>query len=464
MGLGQGRVGRHFWHLFLTQMVRKAIQSSTWQSAFSRWGRVLVCWAALGLAQATWADTVNAGRREAASAGSPAMTEMLAMSLAADVTQSMHWPAALDALGHQDKAVLLRQYLLFTLLQQLQGSAASQSLTVAQGIDAGRLHYPALLASTGAPIWRSSVRQWLRVSLPAARVAIPEEIDNLSADLTEEAPGFWAHRQRDKTIRTLYLQAGLRNLHTGALAINAFGLRLGDGSRGHHMSWHCDPLRNQPVQSMPPGATSQWLCRSTDLPSLQKGQTLAMALSDGHELNDWRIDARDFEQDRQRDKLVTLLAQSRQTELDAFLTRNASCERQANCIKAPPVQNGKSAKPDVAVAAAAVADPAPEPTEHRKASTRDKLILVAAAVGAAAVYGLVATYVGNWVAAALVFLITGGFAVTIIRGLWAANWADNWGGLAVVPFTAMLAVLPFVASGIAYSLYQAVCGMFGRTD
>jgi hypothetical protein len=41
------------------------------------------------------------------------------------------------------------------------------------------------------------------------------------------------------------------------------------------------------------------------------------------------------------------------------------------------------------------------------------LILVAAAVGAAAVYGLVATYVGNWVAAALVFLITGGFAVTI---------------------------------------------------
>jgi hypothetical protein len=142
LGLGQGRVGRHFWHLFLTQMVRKAIQSSTWQSAFSRWGRVLVCWAALGLAQATWADTVNAGRREAASAGSPAMTEMLAMSLAADVTQSMHWPAALDALGHQDKAVLLRQYLLFTLLQQLQGSAASQSLTVAQGIDAGTTPLP----------------------------------------------------------------------------------------------------------------------------------------------------------------------------------------------------------------------------------------------------------------------------------------------------------------------------------
>lgn len=187
-----------------------------------------------------------------------------------------------------------------------------------------------------------------------------------------------------------------------------------------------------------------------------------MALSDGHALNDWRIDARDFEQARQRDKLVTLLAQSKQTELDAFLTRNASCERRANCVKALPVQKGKSAKPDVA--AAAVADPAPEPTEHGKASTRDKLILVAAALGAVALYVLVATYAGNWVAAALVFLITGGFAVAIIRSLWSASWADNWGGLAVVPFTVMLAVLPFVVSGIAYGLYQAAQGLFGRSD
>jgi hypothetical protein len=193
LGLGQGRVGRHFWHLFLTQMVRKAIQSSTWQSAFSRWGRVLVCWAALGLAQATWADTVNAGRREAASAGSPCHDR--------NAGHVFGCRRDADALAccfgcHQDKAVLLRSTCCSPCCSNFRAVPRHTDRRPGYHADTP---LPGSAGVFGVPVCGSGCGC-------RCLCGIPEEIDNLSADLTEEAPGFWAHRQRDKT-RTLYLHA-----------------------------------------------------------------------------------------------------------------------------------------------------------------------------------------------------------------------------------------------------------------
>ena len=412
--------------------------------------------------QAPWAcaQTTGAAASRPASATSPATAELMATPLANDATQSMHWPAALDALGQTSEARLLRQHLLFTWVQQLHGKAVQQGLTVAQGIEAGRPHYPAQLVTELQPAWKAVVQQWLRVELPATSVAVPDEIDNLAADLTQEAPGFWAHRQRDKTVRGLFLLATLRNTHASAMAIHPFGLRLGDGTRGHHMVWRCATLRNHPLKRMEPGASSRWLCRSTDLPVLQPGQTLASALADGHARNDWRIDARDIEQSDKSEHLIQMLAEPKQAEVDAFLARNRGCERQGNCVKA----RSEPLPQPVQVKVEPAAEPTPETTPHGKASRSDQLMFVAFVLAAVVVYGVVATYLSNWAAAGMVFLISGGYAVVIIRRMWSASWADNWGGLAVLPFTVMLVIAPFLLAGIAYGLYQAVSRLFGRSD
>lgn len=408
---------------------------------------VLLCMGPLAFAS----EQAGALRREAAPV-SPAMLELLATPLPPDPTQAMHWPGALAAWGHDREAGLLRQHLLFAWLQQLQGLATPQGLSVAQGIEAGRAYFSARLASEGGPIWQTIVRQHLRMVLPTASVPIPEEIDNLAADLTEESPGFWAHRLPDKAVRGLFLLASVHNSNAGTMALNPFDLRLGDGSRGHHMSWHCQPLRNRPLLPMVGGDRTQWLCRSNDLPVLLKDQTLAGALAQGHTQDDWRIDARDFGYESQRNRLVQVLAQPRQAELNAFLARNASCERQGNCAVAQPPKQRQAPL----VTGAQTAPASARPATPASSGAWGWLVWVGVVLAAVAAYALVATYVGNLAAAMLVLVVSGYFAVTAIRQLWSANWADSWGGLIVIPLSAMLAVGPFILASLAFGVYRLV--------
>lgn len=417
---------------------------------------VIPCLCAAG----AWAQDAAAPQ-----AGAPAHQRFLAQALVPDQPARYAWPRAAQALGREADGVYLRLALLDEWLLALEGQPAQAGRTIEAAIAHGRGVDPYFLERRARAVWPSILKTQLRPQwdMDGPGVPLPPELDAFGSDLAPEGPGLWVHRFKDGRPRGLYLWLGVRNGLSEPLPLPEFALRLGRaGQQPAAPLMQCALPRYSTRQLVMPQTTQHYLCRAGEgdfgVPPAGVGWLAQMGewFSQGASLQTQLP-----QQDQALSRTGRILEQIDNAAVDDFVRGRPACEAQGNCAQ----QAARSAK---AAAAEARSQARVQVSSDSAASHQGmplwlkRLIFWGAVAGALVLYGLVAHHVSVALAS---FLLWMGLAVPCamyLRSLWAANWADSWGGIVVIPLSLAAMAAPFLGTFIAYSMYQLLVSAEAR--
>jgi hypothetical protein len=396
-----------------------------------------------------WGAPVVAAASAVAASNSPAMVDLQRMPVGPNAVDAFHWPQAFKELGHAGAESDLRHALLQAWLTELETNQSTPPQSVAQAVDIGR-SWPADRLDREGPLrWQAITARWLQPVLPAEPVPLPDDIESLRQDLTEEATGFWAHRQRDGSLRGLFLWLTLVNTGRQPLYVGGFELSFSSsGARaGSTPAWTCMPPRAQARTPLEAGSRTAFLCRLPLPPVFGDGQTPASWLASVRQTRAWQLAFHDFDNESRRQVLFDTLAQRHATVLADFMARNTSCVRQSTC-------------PATRVDDSAQAHTHTPPAGHGWADWADTAIWLAKVLAALGVCAVVYRLGGAYMTVAVVFAVSAYYGWSFTHDILTANWADSWGGLAAIPMAVGGAIAPFLAAGFT----AAVLGLKDQDD
>lgn len=419
--------------------------------AWTAWLRRCRAGALAGLA--VWASGAGAAPPAGAAADAPVQAAWRAQALAPQDPARFAWMRAADALGREAEALHLRQALLDGWLLTLEGRPQRAVRTVEAAIAQGREVSADELQRRAQAVWPGVLATGVQALWDAdgPDVPLPPELEALGPDLAAEAPGLWVHRSKDGSPRSLYLWLGVRNALAEPLPLPEFTLRLGrPGQSPAAPQLQCALPRYSTRLAVMPQATQFYVCRAAE------GSVGALPAGVGWRAQMgawWRLGAALHTEIPQHDQALSrtarILAQVDHPAVDALL-RDA---RAGSRAPAPVAEAASRAR----TAAAAPAAPA-----RPWAPWLPRLLFVAGAVAALALYVGVAHHASVALAS---FLMWTGLAIPcamFVRDLWTTNWADSWGGLVVIPATLAAFGVPFVGTGIAYATYRLVVSEAAR--
>lgn len=388
-----------------------------------------------------WNVPVVAAVSSTAASNSPAMADLQRMPVGPNAVDAFHWPQAFKDLGHSGIESDLRHALLQAWLTELETNQSTQRQTVAQAVDVGRSWPADRLDREGPSRWQVITARWLQPVLPAEPVPLPDDIDSLRQDLTEESAGLWAHRQRDGRLRGLFLLLTLVN--TGRQPLYVGNFELSFVSPGAHAvltpAWTCMPPRAQARAPLEAGSRTAFLCRLPMAPVLGDGQSPARWLASVRQTSAWQLAFHDFDSESRRQVLVDTLAQRHGVELAEFLARNASCERRNTCPAKPVGESG-------------LTHTNAKPAGQAWADWMETAVWLAKVMAAFGVCAVIYRLGGAYMTVSMVFAVSAYYGWGFAHEILTANWADNWGGLAAIPMAMGGAIAPFLAAGVTAAM------------
>lgn len=407
------------------------------------WLALVLALGAAGLWPSAWAQTgVVPGvqpRVLNAEPGSPALLEALSAPLPTSPQQALHWPAALEALGLQPDAVLMRRFLLQQMARQWSGAPLQEGLTVAQALALAGGWSPAAVQHEVGRAWQNHAPTVLKPVFPPAGRALPDEVEGLRAELSEVRPGVWAWRHRDGRLRGAFLDVDLVNTGPWPVVLSAFGWRVYRAPV--EVEWSCLPLREAQAAALAPAASQRMLCRTpgTGLQAPEAVLLMLRALPD--EPGRPKLVVQGFETSDEQRRSLDLLAQRQDAALQAFVQRNQGCERLGTCAR---IEAAAAARVAQKARADAQAQAHAERRQSEEKTSQWRLLKIALA----GVFWHFAFT--RWVGLVVTSFLTVGvgavFAYGWIRDVWSASYADSWGGTVAIPATLFLAAAPFLAA------------------
>ena len=270
----------------------------------------------------------------------------------------------------------------------------------------------------------------------------------------------WVHRAKDGRPRGLYLWLGVRNGLGEPLPLPEFALRLGrPGQQPAAPLMQCYLPRYSTQQLIPPQSTQYYLCRAAEgglgLPPPGVGWLAQM--------DDWFrqgafLQTELPQHDQALSRTGRILGQIDNPAVDGFIRSAQQAHSNSNSAKASAAKAAEVARSEVRAQAAARNAAA----HGQQGIWRKRLVFWGGVVGALVLYGLVAHHAS--VALASVLLWTG-LAIPcalFVRSLWATNWADSWGGIAVIPLSVAAIGAPFVGTFAAYTGYRLLVSAEAR--
>jgi hypothetical protein len=372
---------------------------------------------------------------------SPAVQAVMEITIGVQPHAEMHWPQVLEQVGMRAVAGRLRQVLVGLWLREAAGEPLPAPMTIAEAVERSR---PPPDTAADVARWASAFAQRLAPRLPAAAAPLPDEIENLRAQLVDAGPGLWLHLDARGSPRGLFAWIELVNRSDRAFPAAAFQLRAAPEPRGQPALLRCLPPRGTPPRVLAPGAAAGFLCRLEALTPLGAAPQPATWFGAAQLRGLWQITPEPLASDSQRAEVADALAAPLQTAREAWMRANASrCEQLGNCAQAQRAER------------------AAERTEARRTDrSRRQLWNVlqtwGTVLGVVGAYVLLARLIGPWPAAAIGWVA--GMVVCVPFGLAVlrSNTADSWGGFAIIPIGLGVLLLPTVAAVALPNAYNFV--------
>lgn len=417
---------------------------------------VLLCISASG----AWAQKAPPA---AAPSDSPARQRLLAQELVPNQPNRYAWARAAEAVGQESDALYLRLALLDEWLLALEGRPAQAGRTIEVAIAHGRGVDADELQRRARKVWPSILKaqllpQW---DMDGPVAPLPSELDALGADnIAQEGPGFWVHRAKDGRPRGLYLWLSVRNGLGEPLPLPEFALRLGrPGQQPAAPLMQCYLPRYTTRQLIPPQSTQHYLCRAAEggfgVPPPGVGWLAQMG--------EWYRQGAALETELpQHDQALSrtgrILGQIKNPAVDDFI-RSA---QQATSAKASAAKASEAARAAARSEARAQAASRSAAAQQPQRLWLKRLMFWGGAISALVVYGLVAYHVSVVLASVLLWIGLAAPCAIFVQSLWATNWADSWGGIAVIPLSIAAIGAPFVGTFAAYTGYRLLVSAEAR--
>lgn len=406
-----------------------------------------------------WPTTTAAQAQRQSAEPSPLLRDFWATPLPAGASGNYAWPRAAQALGRTADEHHLRLGLMVQWLQALEGRTdpANPTSTVADTIALGRTAQIEDLNHRATLLWHQRIAPaWQPVWLPTGTaVPLPIEIEAIANELQEQGPGLWLARAPNGAARGLYWWLGMRHSLPQPLPLPQFTVRVGPPL---DLAFDCQMPRYTTRMAVPPGATQHYLCRSQNLPAAAPpaGWAWPQALEQGLQRSG-PISAALPLDDSGLLRTARALESLPNPDVDDFIRRKRECGWGENCHSAAYAAKAAAAQ-KIQASARTETPPGQYPLWVQR------LMLLAAVVGALLLYGLVAQRAGVGVASALLWVALAIPCGIFIRGLWSTNWADLWGGIVVIPLSLAAIGAPFIGTSVAYRVYQFVVNAEARRD
>lgn len=308
------------------------------------------------------------------------------------------YSAALEALGASRQAQALREELLHRYLAELAGAPFVDNKTIGQAANAGGAAQAPAANRALRQRWTEVVNQHLRVSLPAAAVPVPPELEADAQRLREAAPGLWSLQAADGSLRSRVWWLQLRSTATRPLPLAEFRVRA--PLQPPSTEFQCTLPRYSELALALPGRDTAYLCRASAIVSTEQSwDELVRALRSGS-APAVHLQPTDLDDARSVQLVYARLEAPHQAAAEALVAAA-----------------GRGATSPGAGAATARPGPGPSPTEAA-AAVRVPVSgvfvgwrLVGILMAAMAIFSLVATLAGRRAAVLLSWLLLTGLAL-----------------------------------------------------
>lgn len=378
--------------------------------------------------------------RGPAAPDSPAVQELLATPIGADVASALWLLEATRQLGLKREAERLRAPLVDAYLHQLSGEPPDPGTTVGQLLDMpARASGEAAAARWARAVNRHLAAEWTHNLEPA-----PRQFDTDASNWKTLASGLW-HASRDNgEARAMVLALRLRNTSGTALALGEFRL-VAVGTAVGDIRFDCRWPRGEEALPQAPGQTGAWLCEALDPPAERHPAFAAVVRElSGQAPVQLRLLPSDFDDptSEQQSLARLLLTSPAREKLADFLNRNAACERRDDCHMVRPSMTDDPLAPQIGRRVV------PWTVGERLLAGGVALVAFAAYVPLARRFGNRRTFLGIWLLGSLLAL-----------SQWSPGFLDGVRGslMAPVAWFVMLAAFivgPGVPAVLCYWLYR----------
>ncbi|HRE14510.1 MAG TPA: hypothetical protein PLD37_09980 [Usitatibacteraceae bacterium] len=399
---------------------------------------LVIAFVALAVPAAARAERAERGSKEPVAIedrqfGKPARA-LFDLRLGPKPEQSFWIADGIDLLGHPDDARRLRAYLLHQMLKVANGEAIDGKVTAGMAADRARRMDPVEgpAGKRFRDAWSRRVASDLAASFLDSRVDPPASVTERASGLRELAPGAWAGRDAHVPREVAYVAIDLANRGRIPLALGNVALLIEPESGAvATFRFECPLPSVKGAWVIAAGETRRIACLTS---STSRGQPSDLARSLIHaqaKPETVRVDPFPAERRLQvadADDLAKAYAALDPGKLETHRAALEACRAELACSSGEP-------KPEVAKSAAAYG-------------------LIALCI--VLVYGLIAVWFSNGLAALLLWVGGSGAMVWIGRGIHAGSSHEGWAGYGLLIVYAGLAVAPIVAALVLYGAFRVL--------
>jgi len=373
---------------------------------------------------------------------------VLQQKIGPSAAQAFYFAEALRRLERPAEAAALDRYLVHAYVQEVGGEFHDLTRTVEQAMGLASQLPPPEQSVDLRNRWRQHLNAKLVLELPQASRTLPGEMEAMSVQLKELAPGLWGAMNGARP-RSLYLFTAFANRSMAPLALSEFHIEVLHKPGAEALKFSCAPERDKATPFViAAGQRADFLCRSTAIPANEAGEKAATVLAQARERQLLRLDSREFDDARSAARVAKALAGLKLDELAALLPKPGAVTQQGAVMT-------------VGAKGTAAADPAPEKSGGGWAVRGQTLLQLLLFFAALAGYWGLAKVLGNGTAAFLVWLGGTGYIVSLMVKDPSLSGRD-WAAMGASMIYGALLMVPIIGAWFLHLMFKVVDGRFDR--